>query len=417
LWKIKNLFKAKLFRNFSILYSYQLVLNITSLITVPYLARVLGPEQFGILILALALGAMISPVSEYGFEFTATREVSKNRTNSEILKKVASNVIFTGVFLSVVATLLIVLLSLLIESLKDEYLLIFFLALYVSSSSLGPWWYFQGVEELNYPTRVSILLRLMAVALIFILVNNPSDTWIVIALYAVSKIIGMTILIVRLFKSIGGFITPDLKDMVNTLQTGKNIFFYKLSSTLYTHANIYLLGLLTNPSIVAFYGAAEKVIKVLRQIIITTTKVAFPRLSYLVTIDINKAIVKRNQITLILLSITTLLVSIIWFNSELIIYLFLGDGYTESVIVLKYLSISMIAFAISNTYGSQWLLAINKDKSFTKIILVGVVINIVILLFLVPRYQHIGLAITYLIVEFYMAASFYIVNRNYEKRL
>lgn len=65
----------------------------------PYLARVLGPEGFGKLALAQALVLYLYAFLEYGYQFTATREVARNREDRAELGKIAAGVLHARLLL------------------------------------------------------------------------------------------------------------------------------------------------------------------------------------------------------------------------------------------------------------------------------------------------------------------------------
>src|ERR1700722_17424643 len=63
--------------NLITLYGVQAATYAMRLLTLPYLARVLGPSVWGVVVYAQAIGAVIASVVEYGFDISASRETSR----------------------------------------------------------------------------------------------------------------------------------------------------------------------------------------------------------------------------------------------------------------------------------------------------------------------------------------------------
>src|SRR5271170_3092180 len=61
------------------LYGVQACTYALPLLTLPYLARVLGPSGWGVVVFAQAIGEVIACIVEYGFDISASRETSLQR--------------------------------------------------------------------------------------------------------------------------------------------------------------------------------------------------------------------------------------------------------------------------------------------------------------------------------------------------
>ena len=68
------------FANFGYLSLLQIAGYVFPLITMPYLARVIGADGFGKIAFASAIVVWIQTISDWGFNLTATRDVAQNTT-------------------------------------------------------------------------------------------------------------------------------------------------------------------------------------------------------------------------------------------------------------------------------------------------------------------------------------------------
>ena len=85
--KYKNILNNKegkvILANFSYLFLLQIAGYLFLLLTMPYLARVIGADGFGRIAIASAVIMWIQTISDWGFNYTATRDVAKNRDDKE----------------------------------------------------------------------------------------------------------------------------------------------------------------------------------------------------------------------------------------------------------------------------------------------------------------------------------------------
>src|SRR5438128_1261391 len=97
------LFRKKLTRNALTLYGVQFCRKLVPLVSVPYLARVLGPAGWGRVAFALAFGELLVMLIEFGFNLSATREVARHRDSDEHCREIAAGVLGAQAVLSFAA--------------------------------------------------------------------------------------------------------------------------------------------------------------------------------------------------------------------------------------------------------------------------------------------------------------------------
>jgi PST family polysaccharide transporter len=92
------------------------------LITIPYVVRVIGPDKFGLISFAQAFATYFLLIVNYGFDLSATREISSNRDDKNTLVRIYSNVLFTKAFLFTLCTLIFTSLIFLIPKFRENIL-------------------------------------------------------------------------------------------------------------------------------------------------------------------------------------------------------------------------------------------------------------------------------------------------------
>ena len=92
-------------KNFTILMTLQVSTYLAPLLTLPWLARVLGPNEYGRLSFGLAFTAYFISLTNFSFSLTATPKISINRESREQRSKVFWETIITQAALAVAGSL------------------------------------------------------------------------------------------------------------------------------------------------------------------------------------------------------------------------------------------------------------------------------------------------------------------------
>jgi len=88
--------------NIASLYGAHMVNYVVPLATIPYLVRTLGASSWGLVAMAQGFGAYLGLVVEYGFNFSATREVARHWNSPQRIRELLAGV--TGAKLILPAT-------------------------------------------------------------------------------------------------------------------------------------------------------------------------------------------------------------------------------------------------------------------------------------------------------------------------
>ena len=86
-------FKHVLVKNFLALSSLQAINLILPFITLPYLTRVLGVSNYGVVVMVYSIMQLLSVVCDYGFNLSATKEISLSRNNISKVNTIFSSVL------------------------------------------------------------------------------------------------------------------------------------------------------------------------------------------------------------------------------------------------------------------------------------------------------------------------------------
>ena len=174
--RIKNSKDGKtVFANFGYLTLLQIAGYVFPLITMPYLARVIGADGFGKIAFAAAIVVWFQTIADWGFNFTATRDVAQCRDDKEKVSRIFSNVLWARCMLTFVSGLILVLLTLLIPSFRENWLIICLTFLMIPGHIFFPDWFFQAVEKMKYTTLLNLGLKLLFTIAVFVFIKDEND--------------------------------------------------------------------------------------------------------------------------------------------------------------------------------------------------------------------------------------------------
>ena len=409
-------FKSKLFQNLLSLSFLQGLNNFLPLITFPYLVRVLGPEKFGLVNFVTAFVAYFSMITDFGFNFSATQQISISRNENERLSSIVSTVYIIKILLLVICFVLFITLVYLVSTFSMEKELYFFSFIIVVGTTFTPVWFFQGLEEMKQLVAISTFSKVLMIIGIFVFIRSEADDSIYLLLIGLSSALNAIILtgLMKKYYKVR-FILPDFNEILFQLKESYLLFISNVAISLYTTTNIFLLGLLANPVEVGYFAAADKIRVGIQSFASPISQALYPRMAFLSKNEKGKSRQLLLKFTLmggaILLVVGILIITF----ANPIVQLLVGKEYPKSISILQIIALLPFIIYLSNMFGVQGLLNLRKKKEFTTIIIMGSVISIALSFLLVPSYGSFGSAFSVLVTEIYVTLGmiyFYFREKN-----
>jgi len=400
---VKTKEKKTLIENFLSLSVLQIANYILPLITLPYLVRVLGPEKFGLIAFAQAFVGYFMILTDYGFNLSATREISINRENKEKVSEIFSSIMIIKFALLVISLILMSIIIFSFGKFSNDWIVYYLTYGMVVGQVLFPVWFFQGMEKMKYITFLNIFAKVIFTVATFVFVKEASDYLYVPLLnslgFIIAGILGLRI-VFRDFKVSFKFVS--LEELKRQLKEGWYIFISTVAISLYTISNTFILGLFTNNTIVGYYAAAEKIIKAVQGLLGPVSQTIYPYISKLMNESKELGIRVLRKITFIIGGISFTLSFILFIFADSIVNILLGSKYHESVIILRILAFLPFIIGLSNIFGIQTMLTLNYKKEFSNILIMASLMNIILALIMVPVLKHIGISISVVLSEFFV---------------
>lgn len=399
-----QLLRSRMLQNLLALYGVQFSNYLLPLITLPFLARVLGPEGWGLLAMAQSFAQYLSLLVEYGYTLSATRAVSQHRENREKLADLLGGVSGAKLVLAIGVVLLVALISPWIPNLSQNSSLLWSGVFWAVMLGFSPVWFFQGLERLRLVAGLEVIAKMIALVLIFALVRTPADAWKVLFLQGLASALASGVGLWLAYREVG-FRWPSARQVQESLRSGWSMFFFRGAVSLYTVGNVFILGLFVSPQLVAYYAGAERVTKAFLGLLEPVTRTFFPRLSHMVTQAAHSAAQLAWRIVWVMGLVGVVGAFLVAWLAPWIVRLLLGEGYEESVSIMRILVLMIPMVALSNALGIQWMLPLRLDRAFNAIIMTGGLLNLALALWLVPRLAHFGLAYAVVLVEIFVTGG------------
>jgi len=408
--------KRRLLSNFLSLSVLQAANYILPLITFPYLVRVLGVEKFGLLAFATATISYFQIITDYGFNLTATRDISIHRQNKDKLTEIFSSVMTIKFILMIISFVLLVILVSSLELFRKDAIIYYCTFGLVIGQVLFPVWFFQGIEEMKYITYLNIGVRLFFTISVFVVIKERGDFWIVPVLSVAGSIIGgiFALWVVRKNFHIR-FKPQSLVSLIYYAKEGLSIFISSFGINIYISSNTFILGFITDNTIVGYYSIAEKIILAVRGIAGMIFQATYP---YACTLEKNKEKLKFFFKNLFIPAggLFFFLGILMFIFDDWIIRQISGKVIVEASIVLRLLS--MVPFIVLiNIPAYQSLLIYNLKKRYTAILVSGAILNITMNTILCNFFQATGTALSVLITEIFITLALYFALYHYNRKI
>lgn len=393
------------FANFGYLSLLQIAGYVFPLITMPYLARVIGADGFGKIAFASAIVVWIQTISDWGFNLTATRDVAQNRNNKEKVSRIFSNVLWARCILTILSGLILLFVVLVVPYLRENADIIFVTFLLVPGYILFPEWFFQAIERMKYTTIFNLIIKLIFTISVFIFIHKREDYLIQPLLTTIGYLLcGIGALYLILKKWGYTLYKPELTEILETIRNSADVFINNLMPNLYNSFSVMLLGFFCGSTANGVYDGGNKFPTIFYNFQSVLSRAFYPFLarrpdkhSFYAKLNIGSALIGA-----------VFLIAI----SPLVIKIMLGDEFEKSVIVMQILSFSVVFLAMSYTYGTNYLIINHKEKPLRNLTFVSSIVGMCVSIPLVYYFSYIGAAVTVLFCRGLLGIGSYVLAKN-----
>lgn len=400
--KYKKAIKSKdgkvLIENFVYLTLLQITGYLLPLATLPYLAQVIGVDNFGKIAFAAVIIGWFNSLAEWGFNYTAARDVAQNRGNREKISEIFSNVFWARCFLALLGFLLLLILIYFIPRLHKISLLLIMSFIVIPGRILFPDWFFQAMERMKYITILNLISKIFFTCAVFIFIKDKED-FILQPLfigvgYIVSGIIATYYILFR-WKIV--LRRPKLEEIKQIIVEGTDVFINDLMPNLYNNFSTFLLGVFGGGISTGKFDAGSKFVALSHQFLAVFSRTFYPFLS--------RKINKHSLYAKISLFFALIVSVMLFFGASVLIQFFFTEEFYDAIVVLRIMSVSIFFLSLNTVYGTNYLIIMGGEKELRNITFVCSIVGLSLSFPLIYYYRFIGAALTVTITRILLGSS------------
>jgi PST family polysaccharide transporter len=416
--QVQERHRGRLVDNLISLYLLQGLNYLLPMAVLPYLVRVLGMETYGLVAFSQAFAQYFIILTDYGFNFSATRFVAQHREDRRAVRAMFWQILVlkTGLMFLGLGILWGMVLAVPRVRHDTPYLLLAFIA--VAGNVLFPQWYFQGIEKMRYISVFTGIAKIVSAALIFSLVHGPADGLRAVGILSSGTLLAGAMGACTTLRGIGlEFEWPSPDSLRATLWEGWHLFVASASVSLYTNTNVFLVGLLAGNVEAGYFSAAEKLIRAMAGAVGPITQAIYPRISALVVSSRAAGLALASK-SLAWMTGSSLLLSLASFVlARPVAALLFGAAGSGSVPIIRWIAPLPFLIAISNVLGIQTMMTFGLDRQLSRILLASGILNVVIGVPLIYLFAAQGAGVAVLVTEATVVVAMLAVLKRHEIHL
>ena len=396
----------KVIKNYLYNLSYQILIIILPVITIPYVTRIFTSEDLGnygfynSIVSYFALFSMLG-IGIYGTkQIAAANDVSSTFWNIYAIQLISSALAISVYVIAVFS----------IPQMGGVIPLMVGVVLFERMFDIS--WLFSGKEDFKKITLRNTVVRLVGVISIFTFIKSSDDLYLYIFLIVTINFLGQLVMWVPAKKFIKrpSFNTKIMKKNLHPIVL---LFLPQVAISLYVVLDRTLLGLLGSYSDVGIYEQGQKLTSILITVVTSLGVVMLPRVANLLSERREEEAQNMVKFSFILynLIIFPMIFGLIAVN-EVFVKLFLGQNFQDVKYVLYIIVFNLMFIGWTNILGYQVLVVRNKNKEFMLSTTIPAFVSVAINIAVIPFFGYIGASITSVVVEILVFAIQWYYSRN-----
>lgn len=398
----------QLMKNFFSLAVLKLVNAVLPFVTLPYLIKVLGLQQYGAIILALSLIAYFQSITDYGFNLSATREIARHKTSRKQLSFIYSKTQTSKLYLLLFSLSILIPVVMIVPQFRDDLPVYLLMCLMLIGQTMFPEWFFRGVEQMGYITILDLIVKGSFTIGVFVLIKSPEDYWLYPLLFGLGYVfiaIFSHFLIIKKFKLSVQLVKRN--NIIRNLKFGFPLFINQFMPNFYNNTTSFLIGMLLGKQAVGLFGAVRQLVNVLSVLNSVVSTVVFP---YLVR--------RQDKFNLFskfyMIGFSALVIILAILHKYILRWMGISDPLSSNVFLI--LAFGVTSIVIYSIYSTNYLIPRGHDKTVMKLTFIISVVGLLTSYPLITNLGVIGGAINIAFAQLLMGGSAFAMYKIISKK-
>jgi PST family polysaccharide transporter len=389
---------------------------IVPLITIPYIIRVVGIENYGIISLANGIANYIRVGVDYGWNILGIQYIARAGKDNKKRGEIVSAILSQQMFLVLVGGAVLGLAVLLLPKLQREYLVFFLAYGLVPGNMLILTWFYVGAEQVKDLNYIFLSSKLLYVLLIFFLLKPLNNfVWVVVFNSLSLLAAGMGSLFLLRFKYGIRIRLYGWKKFSHLFKEGWPIFVSYFSTNFYRNSNILILSIFASERIIGIYSVAEKAVKVVQSTFMPLSQTLYPYIAKISKTDEVKAAKYLRYIIWGMAILSGIVSALMFILAPLIIRLLAGTTPALGVLLVRVGSLVVLFGVLNYILGVIYLTNFGFKEKFSHAVVSTGVFGIVSCFILSYFFSATGTMLSFTLSELFLLLLLTHYVRKYKR--
>ena len=368
--------RKKIFINFMYQASFQVLLIIIPMITIPIVSRAFKPEGVGIYNFTLSVVSYFVLIAGLGLSTYGVREIAIVRDDKIKLSEKFWELVLFNISFSLVA--IIAYLTLIFFFSEELRWYFFAQGFTLLASVVDITWFFSGIEDFKKITIRNFIIKIITFTLVVLFIHTQKDLLLYILIQSVGNMIGQ----LSLWFSIRGkisFVRISFQNIRKHFLPALSFFGAKVSSTIFLEGTKTILGIFTTMTVVGLFSNSLQIAMVINAVITASNIVLIPYMSNLYKkTNETELIRKMEEIIHLQLYFTIAIVfGLLLINNSMIDWFF-GKSFKDIRLILPFMSVIPLLSTLHQGVANQYLVPKGKMKPYNVSMMLAMGVSLVL---------------------------------------